>query len=205
MDERNQAYADKLSRMIRLETVSDYGQPENEKFSAFQRLLEELFPHLFAACSKRDFRGSLLLHWPGRDKDAEPVLFLNHMDVVEAGDGWTKPPFDAVIENGRMYGRGTNDDKGPSLAALFAMRAVRDAGIPLKKSIRMILGCDEESGWEDMEYYGTHERIPDVGFSPDANFPLINTEKGMLVDGKPVEGHTIPLTDAPRCRVVVTI
>ena len=111
----------------------------------------------------------------------ERIAVLGHLDVVPVGDGWTKPPFDAVIENGRIYGRGTNDDKGPSLAALFAMRAVRDAGIPLKKSIRMILGCDEESGWEDMEYYGTHERIPDVGFSPDANFPLINTEKGMLV------------------------
>ena len=80
-----------------------------------------------------------------------------------------------------MYGRGTNDDKGPSLAALFAMRAIREAGIPLRKGIRMILGCDEESGWEDMEYYGAHERIPDVGFSPDASFPLINTEKGMMV------------------------
>jgi len=111
----------------------------------------------------------------------EKIAVLGHLDVVPVGDGWTKPPFDAVIENGRMYGRGTNDDKGPSLAALFAMRAVRDAGIPLKKSIRMILGCDEESGWEDMEYYGAHERIPDVGFSPDASFPLINTEKGMLV------------------------
>ena len=111
----------------------------------------------------------------------EKIAVLGHLDVVPVGDGWTKPPFDAVIENGRMYGRGTNDDKGPSLAALFAMKAVRDAGIPLKKSVRMILGCDEESGWEDMEYYGAHERIPDVGFSPDANFPLINTEKGMLV------------------------
>ena len=91
----------------------------------------------------------------------EKIAVLGHLDVVPVGDGWTKPPFDAVIENGRMYGRGTNDDKGPSLAALFAMKAVRDAGIPLKKSIRMILGCDEESGWEDMEYYGAREKIPE--------------------------------------------
>ena len=111
----------------------------------------------------------------------EKIAVLGHLDVVPVGDGWTKPPFDALIENGRIYGRGTNDDKGPSLAALYAMKAIREAGIPLKKSIRMILGCDEESGWEDMEYYGAHERIPDVGFSPDASFPLINTEKGMLV------------------------
>ena len=110
----------------------------------------------------------------------EKIAVLGHLDVVPVGDGWTKSPFDAVIENGRMYGRGTNDDKGPSLAALFAMKAIKEAGIPLKKSIRMILGCDEESGWEDMEYYGAHEQIPDMGFSPDACFPLINTEKGML-------------------------
>ena len=111
----------------------------------------------------------------------EKIAVLGHLDVVPVGDGWTKPPFDGLIENGRIYGRGTNDDKGPSLAALFAMKAVREAGIPLKKGIRLILGCDEESGWEDMEYYGAHEQIPDVGFSPDACFPLINTEKGMVV------------------------
>ncbi len=110
----------------------------------------------------------------------EKIAVLGHLDVVPVGDGWTKPPFEGLTENGRMYGRGTNDDKGPSLAALFAMKAIKEAGVPLKKSIRMILGCDEESGWEDMEYYGAHEKIPDVGFSPDASFPLINTEKGML-------------------------
>ena len=112
---------------------------------------------------------------------AEKIAVLGHLDVVPVGDGWTRPPFEGVIENGRMYGRGTNDDKGPALAALYAMRAIRDAGIPLKRSIRMILGCDEESGWEDMEYYGKQERIPETGFSPDAMFPLINTEKGMVV------------------------
>ena len=110
----------------------------------------------------------------------EKIAVLGHLDVVPVGNGWTRPPFDGLIENGRIYGRGTNDDKGPALASLFAMKAIREAGIPLKKSIRPILGCDEESGWEDMEYYGAHEQIPDTGFSPDASFPLINTEKGML-------------------------
>ena len=84
------------------------------------------------------------------------------------------------MEDGKIYGRGTNDDKGPALASLFAMRAIREAGIPLKRSIRMILGCDEESGWEDMAYYAAHAQMPETGFSPDASFPLINTEKGMI-------------------------
>ena len=150
----------------------------------------------------RAMRDAEKLGFPVRDFDGyacditlggaeEKIAVLGHLDVVPVGDGWTKPPFEAVTENGRIYGRGASDDKGPSLAALFAMRAIRDAGIPLKTGIRMILGCDEESGWEDMEYYGAHEKIPDVGFSPDAAFPLINTEKGMLVLAcRAPEAHT---------------
>ncbi|MBR2718848.1 MAG: Sapep family Mn(2+)-dependent dipeptidase [Clostridia bacterium] len=110
----------------------------------------------------------------------EAVAVLGHLDIVPAGDGWQTPPFTAVIEDGKVIGRGSIDDKGPSLAALYAMRAIKEAGVPLKKSIRMILGCDEESGWEDMEYYAAHADMPEAGFSPDASFPIINTEKAML-------------------------
>ena len=110
----------------------------------------------------------------------EKIGVLGHLDVVPVGDGWVKPPFGAEIENGRVYGRGTSDDKGPSLAALFAMKALKEAGIPLRRSIRLILGGDEECGWECMDYYGKHAEMPEIGFSPDASFPLINTEKGML-------------------------
>ena len=109
------------------------------------------------------------------------IAVLGHLDVVPVGDGWTRPPFEGVIEGDRMYGRGTIDDKGPALAPLFAMRAIREADVPLRRSIRLILGCDEESEWEDMAWYGSHEKIPAMGFSPDASFPLINTEKGMQV------------------------
>ena len=110
----------------------------------------------------------------------ESIAVLAHLDVVPAGDGWTRPPFEATREGDRIYARGTSDDKGPAVAALIAMKAIRDAGIPLKRSIRLILGCDEESGWEDMAYYAAHIGLPELGFSPDASFPLINTEKGML-------------------------
>lgn len=110
----------------------------------------------------------------------ETIAVLGHLDVVPAGDGWTVDPFAAVQEGDKVYGRGTGDDKGPSLCALFAMKAIKDAGILLKKNVRLILGCDEESGWEDMAYYCEHARMPEIGFSPDASFPLINTEKGMI-------------------------
>ena len=111
----------------------------------------------------------------------EKIAVLGHLDVVPVGDGWTRPPFDAVQEGNRVYGRGTEDDKGPCIAALFAMRAIREAGISLsRRSIRMILGCSEETEWQDMEYYTAHTEMPELGFSPDASFPVINTEKGLL-------------------------
>ena len=110
----------------------------------------------------------------------EPLGILAHLDVVPAGDGWQTPPFEPTQVGDRIYGRGTSDDKGPAIAALYAMKAIKEAGIPLKREVRLILGCDEESGWEDMHYYWEHCDMPKTGFSPDASFPVINTEKGML-------------------------
>ncbi|QTE67888.1 M20 family metallopeptidase [Clostridiales bacterium] len=110
----------------------------------------------------------------------EMIAVLGHLDVVPAGDGWNYPPFGAEMDGTRIYGRGTSDDKGPALASLYAMRAIREAGIPLKKSIRLILGCNEETDWKDMEWYSAHAEIPAVGFSPDASFPVINTEKAII-------------------------
>ncbi|AFM41851.1 dipeptidase, putative [Desulfosporosinus acidiphilus SJ4] len=110
----------------------------------------------------------------------ELLGILGHLDVVPEGDGWSVPPFSAEIVDGKIYGRGALDDKGPSLAALFAMKAVKDAKIPLKKRVRLILGTDEESGWADMDYYLKKEEVPNIGFAPDAEFPLIHAEKGIL-------------------------
>lgn len=110
----------------------------------------------------------------------DPLGILCHLDVVPAGDGWQVDPFSAVIDGDRMYGRGTSDDKGPAVAALYAMKAIRDAGVPLKRNVRLILGCDEESGWACMAHYEKQTKMPEMGFSPDASFPVINTEKGGL-------------------------
>jgi len=109
-----------------------------------------------------------------------PLAILAHLDVVPAGDGWKQDPFSGEIVDGKMYGRGTSDDKGPAAAALYAMYALKKAGIKLTREVRLILGCDEESGSACMDYYMKHCDMPKVGFSPDANFPVINTEKGML-------------------------
>ena len=113
--------------------------------------------------------------------DGEKTLgILCHLDVVPAGDGWTVEPFALTRRDGNLIGRGVLDDKGPALAAMYAMRCVRDAGVTLKDSVRLILGCDEETGMRDMRYYNEHTASPDYGFSPDAEYPVINIEKGGL-------------------------
>ncbi len=105
---------------------------------------------------------------------------LGHIDVVPEGDGWSVPPYSATIKDNKIFGRGALDDKGPSLTALFAMKAIKDAQIPLNMRVRLILGTDEESGWADMDYYLKKEEIPQIGFAPDAEFPVIHAEKGIL-------------------------
>ncbi|MCB8816338.1 dipeptidase PepV [Desulfosporosinus shakirovi] len=110
----------------------------------------------------------------------ELLGILGHIDVVPEGDGWSVPPYSATIVDGKILGRGALDDKGPTLAALFAMKAIKDANIPLKMRVRLILGTDEESGWEDMAYYLKKEETPKIGFAPDAEFPVIHAEKGIL-------------------------
>ena len=180
IDSYREAYTEMLQRWVRIPSVKDAAKEGAPFGREVRRMLDTAMADAKAlGFDVRDFDGYACDVTLGGAE--EKIAVLGHLDVVPVGDGWTKPPFEALIENGRIYGRGTNDDKGPALASLFAMKAIKEAGVPLKKSIRLILGCDEESDWQDMAYYGAHERIPDVGFSPDASFPLINTEKGMLV------------------------
>lgn len=106
---------------------------------------------------------------------------LAHLDVVTVTPDWTvTQPFEPVVIDGRLYGRGTSDDKGPAVAALYAMRAIKECGIDLKKNVRLILGADEECGSSDLKYYYSIEKEAPMSFTPDADFPLINIEKGHL-------------------------
>lgn len=104
---------------------------------------------------------------------------LAHLDVVPVTEDWTvTQPFEPKLVDGRIYGRGTADDKGPAIAVLYAMRAIKELGIPMKKSVRLILGADEECGSGDLAYYYAREQEAPYSFTPDADFPLINIEKG---------------------------
>lgn len=114
--------------------------------------------------------------------EGEEFAVLAHLDVVPAGNGWTREPFGGQIdyENRRVWGRGAMDDKGPAVCALFALKALKDEGFKPKRKIKLIVGCNEESGWGCIDYYKAHAHMPDEGFSPDADFPVIYAEKGIL-------------------------
>lgn len=168
-----------LSRWISVPSVKDDAQPGAPFGTEVRRMLDIAMQDAEnMGFPTRNFDGYACDMTLG-DKP-ETIAVLGHLDVVPAGDGWSVPPFAATLEGDRLIGRGTSDDKGPALAALYAMRAIKEAGVPLKKSIRLILGCDEESGWEDMDYYCKHTDMPEMGFSPDASFPVINTEKAAI-------------------------
>jgi len=111
----------------------------------------------------------------------EIMGILCHLDVVPEGKDWDYDPFGGEIVDGKIYGRGAIDDKGPTIAAYYAMKALKDAGVVPEKKVRLILGLDEETGWKGMEYYLKRVRHPDFGFSPDGEFPAIHGEKGLLV------------------------
>lgn len=110
----------------------------------------------------------------------EIIGILGHLDVVPAGDDWTYPPFSGEIHDGRIYGRGAIDNKGPTIGAMYAMKAVLESGLPINKRVRIIFGTDEESEWQGIKYYLKKEPMPDFGIVPDANYPVIHAEKGIL-------------------------
>ncbi len=110
----------------------------------------------------------------------ETIGVLCHVDVVPADGKWKYPPFSATIEGDKIYGRGTQDDKGPTICSLFALKMIKDLNIKLNKKVRLIIGTDEETSWRGIDKYLQQEQMPSVGFSPDADFPLIYGEKGIL-------------------------
>lgn len=121
----------------------------------------------------------------------EIVSMLGHLDIVPIGEGWTKDPLGGEIVDGYLYGRGSGDDKGPTIAAYYALKIIQDLKLDLKRRIWLILGTDEESGMECMDYFVKHHQQPTMGFVPDASFPAIYGESGILITRLSSENQTI--------------
>lgn len=108
------------------------------------------------------------------------IGIAGHLDIVPVGDGWSYDPLKVTQVGDRVYGRGVTDDKGPVLLALTAVKLLQESGVKLNKRIRVIMGCNEETGSKCMEHYMQVDEPLTMGFTPDANFPGIYGEKGML-------------------------
>lgn len=108
----------------------------------------------------------------------EYIGVLGHLDVVPIEEGWNKPPFSGHVQDGKIYSRGVLDNKGPIISALYALYAIKECNLKLRKPVRIIFGTDEESGFKDLNYYLTKEKPPIMGFTPDCKYPVVYGERG---------------------------
>lgn len=168
-----------LNEIISIESVADinsdvkpFGKGSAEALEWGKRFMEKI------GMTTKDFDG-YAVRGDFSDEEEPDLAILAHLDTVPVGDGWNYDPFKLTVDNDILYGRGTIDDKGPAVAALWAAKAIRELNIPVK-NFRIIFGGNEEGGCEDMEYYEKKEKFPQNVFTPDGSFPVLNCEKGMV-------------------------
>lgn len=179
-DTRTELYAGKLSRLIQAETISCENQTDKTKFYQFHDLLREMFPKLFGVCGFENFDGSFLLRWKG-STDGNPIMLMNHHDVVEASGAWTWLPFSGTIADGKLWGRGTLDTKGGLWAMLQAAEELAAAGFTPKRDIYFVSTCTEETDGAGAD------RISAALQSRGIRFDLVLDEGGMILE-EPIGG-----------------
>ncbi len=170
---------EKTREILQIKSVED--DPEGDM--PFGKGVNDSLEYALNLCESLGFRTKNLDNYVGYaeyGEGEEMMAILVHLDVVPEGEGWTYPPYAAEIHDGKIYARGSIDDKGPAMASIYALKAVKDLGIELGKRVRIIFGANEETGWKCMDYYKEHEEAPSFGFTPDAEFPVINGEKGIV-------------------------
>ncbi len=180
--QHQEACVEAIKELVAFPSVLHEGQNQTPFGQAIQDVLE----HTLALTEKMGFKTYLdpagYYGYAEIGQGEELLAILCHLDVVPAGDlsQWQTPPFEAVVEGDYIIGRGVQDDKGPSMAALFAVKALLDAGVQFNKRIRFIFGTDEETLWRCMNRYNQLEEVATMGFAPDSSFPLTYAEKGLL-------------------------
>ena len=170
-----------LSKLISIPSVAVDG-PEEMPFGeevdrAYRLMLQMGEEEGFSTFDADGFGGHI--DYDGTENGV--IGIVGHLDVVPEGDGWDFEPYGGEIAEGCVRGRGTMDDKGPVIASFYAMKALKQCGFEPAKTVRLILGLDEETNWKGMQYYLERTPdLPDAGFTPDGDFPVIRAEKGIL-------------------------
>lgn len=176
-----QKYFDDIVKEIQKIVKFDSVQKPAEPDAPFGKSAAECLDYFLALARNMGFETNNYDHYAGEVifGEGEEFAVLAHLDVVPAGNGWKYPPFGGVIEDGKLYGRGTMDDKGPAVVCLYALYALKEEGFRPNRKIKLIVGCNEETGWACMEHYKQVAHMPEEGFTPDADFPVIYAEKGI--------------------------
>lgn len=170
-----------ICQLVSIPSISEKSQDREAPFGkpcrdALDKALEIGRNMGFEAFNHENYCGTLL--WRGRSE--EEIGIFGHTDVVPAGSGWSYEPFSPVVKDGLIIGRGSSDNKGSLMAALYGIKYLKDSGYEPKKSIRFFLGCSEEKGMEDVQYYVSHYKEPEFSLVPDVMFPVCNGEKGIM-------------------------
>lgn len=174
-----------LGNLDRLISIPSYYQ-EDKSVYPFGENIQKVLEEMLSICKELGFKTYIdpegYYGYAEVGEGDKLVGVLGHLDVVPPGnlEKWDNPPFSPVIKDGKYYGRGSQDDKGPTLAAIYALKALLDSGLKLNYRVRFIFGTDEENLWRDMPKYIEKEEMPTIGFTPDSKFPLIYSEKGLL-------------------------
>lgn len=171
-----------LQEYIRIKSVSQ-AETDNQADKQGETGVQDALNYLLDLGSRLGFKsvnidnlGGLIEFGEGK----ETIGIIVHADTVPEGEGWTFPPFEGQIQNGRIFGRGAIDNKGPTISALYAMKAVKDSGVTAGKKVQMIICLDEEISWNLTTELLKKIKQPEFSFIPDSRFPLINAEKGLL-------------------------
>lgn len=184
-DQLEKNFSKFLNDLDRIVKIPSYLQEDNSKFP-FGENIQKVLEEMLDICKKLGFQTYIDpegYYGYAEIGEGEKLLgVLGHLDVVPPGDleKWENPPFEPLIKDNKYYGRGSQDDKGPTLAAIYALKTLLDCGFKLNYRVRFIFGTDEENLWRDMPKYIEKEEIPSIGFTPDSKFPLIYSEKGLL-------------------------
>lgn len=177
----NQEMLARLGELLAIESVAGIDCSEQAPYGAGSAAALDYMLKLCADLGFRVKNCDNQVGWAEIGEGDEMVGILCHLDVVPAGEGWDYEPYAMTIVGDRAYGRGVTDDKGPAMCCVYAMKDILDSGIQLKRRIRIIFGLSEETGdWKDMAYYRAHEELPAFGITPDADYPAIYGEKGIL-------------------------
>lgn len=180
LDENRDEFIEDIKTLIRIPSVScpseDSGFPFGTECARVLDTALKLGSSYGFEIENHDYYGGSIL-FPGTEK--REIGIFAHLDVVPSGDGWMHPPYDPYVSEGWLFGRGSRDNKGAAVAALYAMRFLKESGVSLKHTIRLFTGCSEENGMRDIRYFLKKIPAPEFSIVPDASFSVCYSEKGI--------------------------